>query len=64
MVIRLFFFFGIAILFGSCKKPSDRSCYKTTGSIINKIIPLGSFSKIDLGPYIPYELIQDTIDFI
>ena len=64
MVIRLFFFFGIAILFGSCKKPSDRSCYKTTGSIINKIIPLGSFSKIDLGPYIQYELIQDTINFI
>ena len=64
MVIRLFFFFGIAILFGSCKKPSDRSCYKMTGDIINKIIPLGSFTKIDLGPYIQYELIQDTINFI
>ena len=64
MVIRLFFFFGFAILFGSCKKPSDRSCYKTTGSIINKIIPLGSFSQINLGPYIQYELIQDTLNFI
>ena len=64
MVFRLWFFFGIAILFGSCKKPSDRSCFKTTGSIINKIIPLGNFNKIDLGPYIQYELIQDTINFI
>ena len=64
MVFRLLFFFGIAILFGSCKKPSDRSCFKTTGSIIDKIIPLGSFTKIDLGPYIQYELIQDTINFI
>ena len=64
MVFRLLFFFGIAILFGSCKKPSDRSCYKMTGDNINKIIPLGSFTKIDLGPYIQYELIQDTINFI
>lgn len=64
MFVRLFFFFGIAILFGSCKKPSDRSCYKMTGDNINKIIPLGNFTKIILGPYIQYELIQDTINFI
>ncbi len=64
MFVRLFFFLIIPFLFSSCKKPSDRSCYKMTGDIINKIFPLGSFSKIDLGPYIQYELIQDTINFI
>jgi len=35
-----------------------------TGDIINKIIPLGSFTQLDLGPYIQYELIQDTANFI
>jgi hypothetical protein len=64
MLSRLFFFFLVPIFFISCKKEEDRSCFKTTGSIIDKIIPLGSFSKIDLGPYIQYELIQDTINFI
>ena len=64
MLSRLFFFLIIPFIFSSCKKPSDRSCYKMTGDIINKIFPLGSFSKIDLGPYIQYELIQDTINFI
>lgn len=64
MVIRLFFFFGIAILFGSCKKQSDRSCFKNTGSIIKKNIPLSAFSEIDLGPYIHYELVQDTVNFL
>ena len=64
MLSRLFFFFLVPIFFISCKKEEDRSCFKTTGSIIDKIIPLGSFTKIDLGPYIQYELIQDTINFI
>ncbi|NDC92891.1 MAG: hypothetical protein EB087_04160, partial [Flavobacteriales bacterium] len=64
MLSRLFFFLIIPFLFSSCKKPSDRSCYKMTGDIINKIIPLGSFSQLDLGPYIQYELIQDTANFI
>ena len=64
MLSRLFFFFLVPIFFISCKKEEDRSCFKTTGSIIDKIIPLGSFSKIHLGPYIQYELIQDTMNFI
>lgn len=64
MVFRLFFVFLIAIFFISCKKQSDRSCFKTTGSIIDKIIPLGSFTQLDLGPYIHYELIKDTANFL
>ena len=64
MVFRLFFLFSIVFFFISCKKQSDRSCFKTTGSIIDKIILLGSFSELDLGPYIHYELIQDTANFI
>ena len=64
MLSRLFFFFLVPIFFISCKKPSDRSCYKMTGDNINKIIPLGSFSQLDLGPYIQYELIQDSTNFI
>ncbi len=64
MLSRLFFFFLVPIFFISCKKEEDRSCFKTTGSIIDKIIPLGSFTQLDLGPYFQYELIQDTINFI
>jgi hypothetical protein len=64
MVFRLFFFFGIIFFFVSCKKQSDRSCFKTTGSLIDKIIPIGSFSQLDLGPNIHYELIQDTANFL
>ena len=64
MLSRLFFFFLVPIFFISCKKEEDRSCFKTTGSLIDKIFSLGSFSQLDLGPYIQYELIQDTINFI
>ena len=64
MFIRLFFLMISFIFFLSCKKQSDRSCFKNTGSIIEKNIPLSAFSALDLGPYIHYELIQDTVNFL
>ena len=64
MLIRLFFVLIIPLIFSSCKKQADLSCFKITGSIIDKIIPLGSFTQLDLGPNIHYELIKDTANFI
>ena len=64
MLLRTFNFFLVLLFFSSCKKQADRSCFKITGSIIDKIIPLGSFTQLDLGPNIHYELIKDTANFI
>ena len=64
MFIRLFFLMTSFIFLLSCKKQSDRSCLKNTGSIIEKNIHLPSFSELDLGQNIHYELVQDTVNFV
>ena len=64
MFIRLFFLMISFIFLLSCKKQSDRYCFKNTGSIIEKNIHLPSFSELDLGPYIHYEIVQDTVNFL
>jgi hypothetical protein len=48
----------------SCKKAENRSCLKTAGNKITKIIPLPSFHKMELHQGMKIELIQDTADFL
>lgn len=59
----LFVLLGIIFLF-SCKKQSDRSCFKTSGDTKIKTVLLGDFSQLNLGPFIHYELIKDSLNFI
>lgn len=59
----LFFFVLFSLLF-SCKKPENRTCFKSVGSIIEKEINLGSFDKLKLNEHLKYVLIQDSTDKI
>lgn len=46
----------------SCKKASDRACFKSTGELVSKELALGEFNRLELHPHIEYELIQDSLD--
>jgi hypothetical protein len=46
----------------SCKKPADRSCFKSVGSETTKEISLASFEKLALKEHVRYVLIQDSLD--
>jgi hypothetical protein len=46
----------------SCKKSEDRNCFKSTGELTSKEIPLVDFDKIYFGPHLKYILVQDTIN--
>lgn len=54
----------IVLLFSSCKKANERSCWKSAGEQTTKIIPVASFEKLELYEHIKYTLIQDSLDFV
>lgn len=53
--------FSLVVLFFSCKKAEDRTCYKSYGNLIEKEIPLDSVSKFMLYKNITYHIYQDTL---
>lgn len=54
----------IVLLFSSCKKANERTCWKSAGEQTTKIIPVTSFEKLELYEHIKYTLIQDSLDFV
>ena len=52
------------ILFTSCKKAENRTCWKTAGKQITKIIPLSEFHEMELHQRLKIELIQDTSSYL
>ncbi len=60
--MRILFVF-IFLLF-ACKKAEDRACIKFTGSETNRVVELDDFTKLQVGPYLDYFLIQDSLDYV
>lgn len=60
-MVKCVFIFGLILLFFSCKKAEDRSCYKSYGELIEKEIPLDSVSEFRLYKNITYHVYQDTM---
>ncbi len=52
------------VLFTSCKKAENRTCWKTAGKQITKIIPLSEFHEMELHQRLKIELIQDTSSYL
>lgn len=48
----------MVLSFFSCKKPENRSCFKSVGDLAVKEISLDFFNKLYLGPHLKYRLIQ------
>ncbi len=57
-----FVFLLAGLLVFSCKKPENRTCFKSMGSETTKEIPLASFDRVDLREHVEYVLIQDSLD--
>lgn len=52
-----------ALVFSSCKKASDRKCFKSAGTeTTREIVFAEDFDRMMLHPHIAYELIQDSTD--
>jgi len=52
----------LILVFGACKKPENRKCFKSTGEDIEREIPLGNFDRLMLHPHVAYVLIQDSLN--
>ena len=48
----------------SCKKASERKCWKSTGPYAEKVIQLGDFNRLFLKEHLRYTLIQDSTNQI
>lgn len=57
LVFLVFFLF-------SCQKAADRSCWKFTGAETNKVVSLGEFDRLQVGPYMDFLLVQDSLNFV
>jgi hypothetical protein len=61
---KLVFITGISFFFIGCKKSTERSCFKSSGKLVSTIIDQGYFNILRLHPYVDYELIQDTTNYV
>lgn len=61
---KIFIFIFFLYSFNGCKKPTERSCFKTSGKTISKFVHKGYFNILKLHPYVNYELLQDSLNYI
>ncbi len=57
-------FISLGLIFISCKKAENRSCFKSNGQQATKIVELETFNRLELGPHLKYVLVQDTVEKI
>lgn len=61
---KIFFMLMFLPLAFSCKKASERKCWKSTGPYAEKVIQLGDFNRLFLKEHLRYTLIQDSTNQI
>ncbi len=49
----------LILVIASCKKPGERSCFKSSGEKSSVIIALPDFNKLQLNKHLKYVLVQD-----
>ena len=56
-------FIGLSLLYSSsCKKPENRTCFKTSGDFSERSVFLGAFNRLDLRERMQFVLIQDSMN--
>lgn len=55
--------FSLLLLFASCEKAENRTCWKSSGKQTEKIVPLADFNLLEIGQHLNVTLIQDTENF-
>jgi hypothetical protein len=61
---KIFFILLLLSLVFSCRKASDRKCWKSAGPYAEKVIQLGDFNRLFLKEHLRYTLIQDSTNQI
>jgi hypothetical protein len=61
---KIFFMLMLLPLAFSCKKASERKCWKSAGPYAEKVIHLGDFNCLFLKEHLRYTLIQDSTNQI
>ena len=61
---KIFFMLMLLPLAFSCKKASERKCWKSAGPYAEKVIQLGDFNRLFLKEHLRYTLIQDSTNQI
>ncbi len=61
---KVTFFISLVFYFLSCKKAEDRICFKSTGESTYKLITIGDFNELNLGPKLNYTLVNDSTNFL
>lgn len=64
MIRTLVVLFFVVFLLIGCKKPEDRTCWKSHGKEVTKEIMLPSFSRLYLHEHMEFVLVQDSIEKI
>lgn len=59
---KYFYLTFLLLLILSCKKPEDRTCFKSVGEYTEKEIKMDVFDKLKLYEYMKFVLIQDSTD--
>ncbi len=63
-LLKIGFLFLLFLQIMSCKKPENRSCWKGTGKVVTKNIPLASFQTLELHQRLNIVLVQDSLEFL
>ena len=63
-LLKIGFLFLLFLQITSCKKPENRSCWKGTGKVVTKNIPLASFQTLELHQRLNIVLVQDSLEFL
>lgn len=56
----IFFILTLLFFVPSCKKASERKCWKSAGPYAEKVIQLGDFDRLLLKEHLRYTLVQDS----
>ncbi len=59
---KLIYIIGFFIVFASCKKAENRSCFKFVGNEKTKEVEINEFYKLKLYEHVKFELVQDTVN--
>lgn len=55
---------SLVLLLASCKKPTQRACFKSTGTMQHSIQTLANFKYVHVGPYLEVEFMQDSLAYV
>lgn len=57
---KVWLFSGLILAVTSCKKPENRTCFKSWGEETTRMIPLAAFHELELKEHMTFVMVQDS----